>query len=486
MNLTEALHRIRTGPQGPTVGAFFDFDGTLVHGFSGVHFYRKVFRRGLRETGGIGRQLRGTRALAASLLAGIRGEKSDADIEQIVRLSFGAWRGHTEEELDRIGHQLFVKTISEHLYPEAWQLIRAHEAAGHTLAIASSASRFQVAAAAEELGVGHVLCTRMAVADGVLTGRIDGPLLWRDGKAAAVAGFAVAEHIDLHTSYAYSNGGEDVAFLSLAGVATAVNPDRALADVARSRNWPELRFAPRGPASAYRFARTVAGFGGLLGGAFAGVAVGLPSRDRRAMIDGLLTRASGWALRGAGIRVRVTGVANARTPRPAVFLFNHQSQLDVVVVPYVLRSAVTGVAKAELVHNPVFGPLMRFVGVTFIDRSDTARAVDALRPVVDTLESGISIAVAPEGHRSVTPRLLPFKKGAFHLAIQAGVPVIPVVIRNSGEILARDAMIVRPGTIEVAVLDPIDVSGWDPAALDADVERVRLLFADTLANWPTP
>jgi len=235
----------------------------------------------------------------------------------------------------------------------------------------------------------------------------------------------------------------------------------------------------------YRFIRTVAGFAGLLAGAAVGVIVRLPTRDRRTMADGLLVCASTAALWGSGVRVRVVGAEHARAPRPAVFLFNHQSQFDVIALPYVLRTAVTGIAKAEIIRNPVFGPLMRFAGVTFIDRSDTTQAVKALQPVVDTLKSGVSVAIAPEGHRSPTPTPLPFKKGAFHLAIRAGVPIIPVVLRNSGEIQHRDGLIVTPGILDVAVLEPIDVSEWNPEAMDNDIEQVRQLFIDTLTNWPS-
>jgi putative phosphoserine phosphatase / 1-acylglycerol-3-phosphate O-acyltransferase len=103
---------------------------------------------------------------------------------------------------------------------------------------------------------------------------------------------------------------------------------------------------------------------------------------------------------------------------------------------------------------------------------------------VETLRGGLSVAVAPEGTRSYTPEVGPFKKGAFHIAMQAGVPVIPVVIRNAGEICRRNAMVARPGTVDVAILDPIDVSAWDPGDLDDKVAEVRRLFVDTLLNWP--
>jgi hypothetical protein len=80
--------------------------------------------------------------------------------------------------------------------------------------------------------------------------------------------------------------------------------------------------------------------------------------------------------------------------------------------------------------------------------------------------------------------LLPFKKGAFHLAAQARVPIIPIVIRNSGQALWRSAAFVRPGTIDVAILEPIDVSSWSSGTLDQHVEQLRQLYLDTLTHWP--
>ncbi len=182
----------------------------------------------------------------------------------------------------------------------------------------------------------------------------------------------------------------------------------------------------------------------------------------------------------------MTGAEHARAPRPAVYLFNHQSQFDMVVLAAVLGAGFTGIVKKEVTANPIFGPLLRFAGATFIDRSDTASAKAALAPVIDTLRGGLSLVVAPEGTRSRTPRVGPFKKGAFHIAMQAGVPVVPIVIRNAGEIAWRDSAVVRKGTVDVAVLPPIDVTGWAPENLDADVERVRRMFIETLLDWPAP
>ena len=116
---------------------------------------------------------------------------------------------------------------------------------GHTVAIASSATRYQAAPIAEELGIEHVLCTRAMVRDGRLTGGLEGAPLWGTGKADAVCEFAKAHGIALLRSYGYANGNEDIAFLKSVGHATAVNPKPALLEAAQREGWKVLRFPAR-------------------------------------------------------------------------------------------------------------------------------------------------------------------------------------------------------------------------------------------------
>ncbi|MEV6772900.1 HAD-IB family hydrolase [Nocardia sp. NPDC051030] len=472
VELDDAIADIRSGSQGPRVAAVFDFGGTVLSGFNPPAVARRILRRGNRSE------------LAATLLGSIRGARSEGEYERFLQHAMHTWAGVPEAELEDVGTELFRKTVHGHLYPEAWRLIREHETAGHTLILVSSLTRYQVRPVAEELGIPNVLCTSMSVQDGVLTGHVDGKPLWRNGKAEAVRRFANAHGIDLTQSWAYADSAADLPLLQIAGRPTAVNPDPRVVLEAAERDWPVLHFRPRQSPGPIDYARTVAGLSALLGGAIFGVATKAHTKERRQMADSMLTHAADSTLRGTGVRVRVTGAENTRAPRPAVFIFNHQSQFDIVVLAEVLGTGFTGIAKKEVTKNPIFGPLMRFVEITFIDRADSKAAKAALEPVVETLRGGLSVVIAPEGTRSLTPRLGPFKKGAFHIAIQAGVPIIPVVIRNAGEISWRNSAIVRKGVVDVAVLPPIDVSGWDPAHMDADVERVRELFADTLLHWP--
>jgi putative phosphoserine phosphatase/1-acylglycerol-3-phosphate O-acyltransferase len=169
-----------------------------------------------------------------------------------------------------------------------------------------------------------------------------------------------------------------------------------------------------------------------------------------------------------------------------VFVFNHQSKLDAIVLTKLLRGGFTGVAKAEARNVPGFGLFFELAGVAFVERGNTGQALRALEPAVAKVrDEHLSLVISPEGTRSATPRLGPFKKGPFHIAMQAEVPMVPIVLRNVGEVMWRGAQILSPGTVEVVVLAPVDTSAWRRETINAHVAEVRGMFAATLADWPT-
>jgi len=468
----DLIASVEAGPKGPDIGAFFDFDGTLIDGYSLTAFARHHLRSMDVTPADLGRML----------LSGIRGVTSEKDFEEFTELGFRAWAGRSEDELAELGERLFVQGISGSLYPEGWRLVEAHQRAGHTVVLASSATRFQVEPAARAMGVSHILVSPVEIVNGICTGRAGGPLLWRAGKAVAVREFAEKHGIDLSQSYAYSNGDEDVPFLQTVGRARALNPGRHLAEVARHYGWPVARFRSRRTGVA-DIAHTAAGLAGMFYGFTTGLLLGATTGSRREAVDLGTTLAGELGSVLAGVRLDVHGAENLAT-RPAVFLFNHQSQLDVLVLAKLLRGGFTGVAKKELANSPGFGLMFRLADVAFVDRQDNAQARKALEPAVQKLHEGISLVIAPEGTRSATPALGPFKKGAFHVAMQAGVPIVPIVIRNSGELMWRGATTIRSGTVQIAVLPPIATDGWDAAGLDQHIREVRGQYLATLANWP--
>jgi putative phosphoserine phosphatase/1-acylglycerol-3-phosphate O-acyltransferase len=371
------------------------------------------------------------------------------------------------------------------LYPEALQLIDAHRRMGHTVALASSATRYQVAPLAAELLIDEILCTEVEVVNGVFTGKLAGPVRWGEGKAEAVLEFAEARGIELGRSYGYGNGDEDVPFLERVGQPRPLNPQSGLERVAAERDWPVTRFTARPGIGLRSLVRTGAAMTGMAAAAFVGAGVGLLNRNRRMAGNVATSIGSDLALALAGVQIDVTGEAHLWSQRPAVFIFNHQSSLDTLVLASLLRRDFTGVAKKEAARDPRFAPIGALLDVVYIDRANSKRAREALQPVVDRLRDGVSIAIAPEGTRTPTPRLRPFKKGAFHIAMQAGVPLVPVVLRNAGQLMWRGEALVHPGTVQVAVLDPIPTADWRVEDLDDHVADVRRRFEAALERWPT-
>jgi putative phosphoserine phosphatase / 1-acylglycerol-3-phosphate O-acyltransferase len=469
------LEDVRNSPEGPAVGAFFDFDGTVIAGYSVAAFIRHHIRTlDLNAS-----------ATVKTLLAGTQGIETEEDFVKFLGITLRLWAGRTPEELEKLGRQLFRDEIGPSVYPESWRLVRAHLEQGHTVVLASSATRFQTDPAAKALGIPHQIYTAVEVGeDGRLTGHPDGRSPYGEGKAAAVKAFAAEHEVDLDQSFAYSNGNEDVAFLATVGRPTALNPSSGLRRAAAERGWPAVDLPGRPWTTPLQVARTVGTYAGMMGGFVTGLGLGLVGGSRRAGLNLGIGLGGDLSLLASGVQLDIHGGHHIWEAQPAVFLFNHQSQLDVLVLGSLLRGNFAPVAKKELATNPLFGPLMRLLETAFIDRADNAQARKALEPAVERLRSGVSVVIAPEGTRSATPSPGTFKKGAFHVARQAGVPVVPLVFRNTGELMSRNAMVIHPGVVQVAVLPPIDVSAWEVSELDERIEEVRQQYLSTLANWP--
>ncbi len=120
-----------------------------------------------------------------------------------------------------------------------------------------------------------------------------------------------------------------------------------------------------------------------------------------------------------------------------------------------------------------------------IDRGDKNKAIEAMKPLVDMIKNeGMSVCIAPEGTRTVSPKLTNFKKGPFHLAMQAGVPMVPIVIHNALDFLPKGDLFVRPATVQVTVLPPVDTSAWRVQTIEKHVADVRGMFLKTLGQAP--
>src|SRR5438034_10054790 len=179
-------------------------------------------------------------------------------------------------------------------------------------------------------------------------------------------------------------------------------------------------------------------------------------------------------LRLTGVKVNVTGQEHLYPNQTYVFVANHWSYLDAAPLFAYTGRRMGMVAKKELLKAPILGYGMGFVNVIAIDRSNRERAVESLKIATERLRSGISFGVCPEGTRAQPGEMLPFKKGAFHMAAQAGVPIVPIALKNSDVLMGKGTGEAWPGTIDMVMLPPVDTS-WvkSDKDLDALVRQVQ-------------
>lgn len=165
-----------------------------------------------------------------------------------------------------------------------------------------------------------------------------------------------------------------------------------------------------------------------------------------------------WApglLFGAGARLRVEGLEHVDFSTPHVFVANHESIIDSCALFRALPVPVRFVIKQELAKVPFIGWYARAMGMVFIERDHAREAAEHLHAVVSVVRDGASLCAFPEGTRSRVGTVAPFKGGAFLVALQAGVPVVPIAISGSGAVLPAAGFKVRPGTIHVRIGAPI-------------------------------
>lgn len=475
MRLPGSVAEIMASPAGPKIGAFFDLDGTLVAGFTAIILTQE---RLLRRDMGVGE-------LLSMVQAGLSHSLGRIEFEDLIGKAAAALAGRLLDDLEEIGERLFVQRIESRIYPEMRELVRAHMARGHTVVLSSSALTIQVNPVARFLGIPNMLTNKFEVNDdGMLTGGVEKPILWGPGKATAVQRFAAEHDIDLKDSYFYADGDEDVALMYLVGNPRPTNPEGKMAAVAKRRGWPILRFNSRGPVGLRRQVRTLAGLGSIVPVGAGAVAMGVLTGSRRRGANFFTSVFSQTVLAITGVHLNVVGRENLTAQRPAVFIYNHRNQVDPVIAGALVNDNWVAVAKKELQKNPVMALLGKALDGVFIDRDDSAAALETMRTVEARAKSGLSIVMAPEGTRLDTTEVGPFKKGPFRLAMAAGIPIVPIVIRNAEIVAARNSATINPGTVDVAVFPPISVQDWALDDLSERIAEVRQLYLDTLSNWP--
>jgi putative phosphoserine phosphatase / 1-acylglycerol-3-phosphate O-acyltransferase len=473
--LPGSVAEIEASPPGPEIGAFFDLDGTLVAGFTGVIMTQDRLRRRQMSVG----------EFIGMVQAGLNHQLGRSEFEDLIGRGARMLRGSSLGDLDELAERLFEQKIMNRIYPEMRDLVRAHMARGHTVVLSSSALTVQVEPVARFLGITNVLSNKFETdEDGCITGEVLRPILWGPGKARAVQAFAAENGVDLSRSYFYADGDEDVALMYLVGNPRPTNPAGKLAAVAAKRGWPVLRFTSRSGSNPISQLRTVAGIASMMPVAAGAIGLGLLTRNKRTGVNFFTSNWGRLLLMTTGVSLNVLGAENLTAQRPAVFIFNHRNQVDPLIAGTLVGDNFTSVGKKELENDPLIGTIGKVMDAAFIDRDDPKKAVEGLKKVEELAGKGLSILIAPEGTRLDTTEVGPFKKGPFRIAMSAGIPIVPIVIRNAEVIAARDSSTFNPGTVDVAVYPPIPVDDWTVDNLTDRIAEVRQLYLDTLKAWP--
>ncbi len=187
-------------------------------------------------------------------------------------------------------------------------------------------------------------------------------------------------------------------------------------------------------------------------------------------------------LKLAGIRLVTQGLQNVEPGKNYLFLANHQSYCDPPAVVASIPVNARLILKKELRKLPLLGLIMEMGGFVFIDRKDRAQSIEGMKQAVQQLQKGHSFMIYPEGTRTRTGRLGPFKKGPFIIAIESGTPIIPVSVRGSYEIMPPHRFEIRPGTITVTFHPAIQTAGLTTGDREALTERVRGAIAADLGE----
>jgi lysophosphatidate acyltransferase len=198
----------------------------------------------------------------------------------------------------------------------------------------------------------------------------------------------------------------------------------------------------------------------------------------------LIGRSVMWC---AGCRVTVVGQENVSADRPAIYACNHTSTLDAFTTIWLTPKGTVGVAKKEVLFYPFYGQAWWLAGHVFVDRGRTEKAKAALRRTARFIrDKGLHLCILPEGTRSQTGRLLPFKKGIVHLALETKLPIVPMVTVGLENVWKRGSLVLRPADVTITFLPPISTESWTEARIDEHIDEIRAPFLRTLPPAQQP
>ena len=200
----------------------------------------------------------------------------------------------------------------------------------------------------------------------------------------------------------------------------------------------------------------------------------VPGRSRKGRIFRWVTKSySAVALPLFGVTLETRGLSRVDRGKPYVFMSNHVSHIDSPALALSIPHPLHWVFKKELSRIPVFGWVLLSLGQIMVDRTDASQAREALASAASGLAGNHSVLIYPEGTRSKDGKLQPLKKGGFFIAMRAGLPIVPVRVSGSRDIVPSGSLSVRPGHVVVELFDPIPTAGMTDADIPKLIERVR-------------
>jgi len=175
----------------------------------------------------------------------------------------------------------------------------------------------------------------------------------------------------------------------------------------------------------------------------------------------------------SGVRVKVKGLEHLDRETPYIYMSNHQGSYDIFALLSCLPVQFRWIAKKELFSIPILGWAMWAANYISIDRSGRRKALESIEKAASKIKGGVSVVIFPEGTRSRDGSIQPFKRGGFTLALKSGVPIIPITINGSRDVMPRDSMRVRPGEIRVSIDKAIQTTPFSLRERNVLMEKVR-------------
>lgn len=199
-----------------------------------------------------------------------------------------------------------------------------------------------------------------------------------------------------------------------------------------------------------------------------------PFERKGEFMNMLSTAWARWTIWASGVRVEISGLGNVRPGRSYILVVNHQGFFDIWSILSRFPGPVRFVFKKELLLIPIFGTALKRGGHICIDRSDRAKSVEAINEGREkVIGMGASLLFFAEGTRSADGRIGPFKKGGFITAMEMRLPILPMAIRGSLEILQKKSFLIRPGTVRLRILEEVPIEGYTLEMKDQLTESVR-------------